>query len=297
MIPGPIAIFDLDRTMHAGSGLGVFARHAFRAKFIGADRMVKSFVHDLVFRRGASTDGHISTIAAFALEMAGGKTLDELQPIVAATTSEIVESVRVPMRAVLELHREAGHCCVLLSASPQQLVGPIADALGFDYGIGTLIEEADGVLTGKIVPPMCYGEEKLTRLRAEIGWPPADIHPNPRPHQRSDQHSYPRPGPRLDQRADHRTAPVAVGSTVRRSGAPHAESLPSGPEPAATAPATLAARPGSTGATTYAYADSMSDLPLLEAVQLPFVVAPDRKLRELAQNREWPILDLVDSQT
>lgn len=229
--------------MHAGSGLGVLARHAFRAKFIGPDRMIKSFVHDLVFRRGASTDGHINTIAEFALDMAGGKTLDELAPIIAATTDEIVESVREPMKAVLELHRNAGHSCVLLSASPQQLVGPIADALGFDYGIGTLIEDIDGVLTGKIIPPMCYGDEKLTRLRAEIGWPLPDC--------RSDRGR---------------------------------------PEPGRT---TLALRPGSTSATTtYAYADSMSDLPLLEAVEVPFVVAPDRKLRDLAEARNWPILDV-----
>ena len=89
MIPGPIAIFDLDRTMHAGSGLGVLSRHAFRAKFISGERMARSFVHDFVFRKGASTDGHINSIAEFALEMGGGKSLHELEPIIEATTTEI----------------------------------------------------------------------------------------------------------------------------------------------------------------------------------------------------------------
>ena len=222
MIPGPIAIFDLDRTMHAGSGLGVLARHAFRSKFIGPDRMVRSFAHDLVFRRGASTDGHINTIAEFALDLGGGKSLDELEPILDATATEIVDSVRVPMKGVLELHRQAGHRCVLLSASPQTLVTRIADSLGFDVGIGTIIEDDDGILTGRIVPPMCYGEGKLERLVDVLDWPGAERRSTP----------------------------------------------------------------------SYAYADSMSDLPLLEAVEVPVVVAPDRKLRRIAEERSWSILDV-----
>jgi HAD superfamily hydrolase (TIGR01490 family) len=222
VIPGSIAVFDLDRTMHAGSGLGVLARYAFQSNFISAERMARSFAHDLVFRKGRSSDGHINSIAEFALELGGGKSLTELEPIIQATTAEIVETIRVPMRAVLELHRTAGHRCVLLSASPQQLVARIAVSLGFDCGIGTLIEDDAGVLTGKIVPPMCYGEGKLERLRTELGWP---------------------------------------GTTSRFT-------------------------------RSYAYADSMSDLPLLEAVDAPFAVAPDRKLRRLADERSWPILDV-----
>jgi phosphoserine phosphatase len=103
-------------------------------------------------------------------------------------------------------------------------VDRIADSLGFDRGIGTVIEDDDGVLTGSIVPPMCYGDGKLERLSAELGWPDASC----------------------------------------RSGV----------------------------TTSFAYADSMSDLPLLEAVDAPFAVAPDRKLRKLAGERNWPILDV-----
>jgi HAD superfamily hydrolase (TIGR01490 family) len=43
------------------------------------------------------------------------------------------------------------------------------------------------------------------------------------------------------------------------------------------------------GAST-AYSDSASDLPFLEAVGLPVVVNPDRRLRRIARDRGWPIL-------
>ncbi len=41
-----------------------------------------------------------------------------------------------------------------------------------------------------------------------------------------------------------------------------------------------------------AYSDSLSDLPLLEAVGSPVAVNPGRRLRSVARERGWPILDL-----
>ncbi|MFP5069040.1 HAD family hydrolase [Pseudonocardia nantongensis] len=42
-----------------------------------------------------------------------------------------------------------------------------------------------------------------------------------------------------------------------------------------------------------AYTDSITDLPLLEAVGLPAVVNPDRELRRIARERGWPVLAFV----
>ncbi|MBK7992569.1 MAG: HAD family phosphatase [Blastocatellia bacterium] len=43
---------------------------------------------------------------------------------------------------------------------------------------------------------------------------------------------------------------------------------------------------------SYAYTDSMSDLPMLSVVGHPAVVNPDRRLRVTALHHDWPILDL-----
>lgn len=42
------------------------------------------------------------------------------------------------------------------------------------------------------------------------------------------------------------------------------------------------------------YSDSMNDVPLLEKVQHPVATNPDDRLRALAHERFWPILDLFD---
>jgi len=44
-----------------------------------------------------------------------------------------------------------------------------------------------------------------------------------------------------------------------------------------------------------AYSDSFSDLPMLEVVGFPAAVNPDRRLRRIALDRGWPVLDLQGS--
>jgi len=52
----------------------------------------------------------------------------------------------------------------------------------------------------------------------------------------------------------------------------------------------LASARGYRLADCYAYSDSVTDLPMLEAVGHPRVVNPDRALRRIARDRDWPVL-------
>ncbi|OLF15842.1 HAD-IB family hydrolase [Actinophytocola xanthii] len=61
----------------------------------------------------------------------------------------------------------------------------------------------------------------------------------------------------------------------------------------ATAIKELAAEEGYDLAASHAYSDSITDLPMLEAVGHPTVVNPDRGLRALALERGWPILEFT----
>lgn len=58
----------------------------------------------------------------------------------------------------------------------------------------------------------------------------------------------------------------------------------------AEAVAELAAAEGYDLARSYAYSDSITDVPLLEAVGHPYAVNPDRALRREAAERDWPVL-------
>jgi HAD superfamily hydrolase (TIGR01490 family) len=52
---------------------------------------------------------------------------------------------------------------------------------------------------------------------------------------------------------------------------------------------TLAASTGIDLGASAAYSDSINDLPLLEAVGRPHTVNPDRRLRQVASKRSWPV--------
>jgi HAD superfamily hydrolase (TIGR01490 family) len=61
----------------------------------------------------------------------------------------------------------------------------------------------------------------------------------------------------------------------------------------AQAAAVIAAERGVPLADCHAYTDSITDLPLLEAVGHPTAVNPDRALRRVAGERGWPVLDFA----
>ena len=55
----------------------------------------------------------------------------------------------------------------------------------------------------------------------------------------------------------------------------------------------LAAAEGIDLASSTAYSDSYSDVPFLEAVGHPVAANPDRKLRRIARERGWPVVDFA----
>lgn len=68
--------------------------------------------------------------------------------------------------AQLAWHRSQGHCCVMVSASPDIYLKRVAKELGFDALLCTEMAVVDGQLTGLMKTPNCYGEQKVLRLKA-----------------------------------------------------------------------------------------------------------------------------------
>ncbi|WP_435770279.1 HAD family hydrolase [Nocardioides sp. SYSU DS0651] len=64
-------------------------------------------------------------------------------------------------------------------------------------------------------------------------------------------------------------------------------------EEKATAIRALAEERGYDLARSYGYSDSITDVPMLEAVGHPHAVNPDKELRKVAVSREWPVLEFT----
>ena len=68
--------------------------------------------------------------------------------------------------AQLAEHQQAGHCCVMVSASPDSYLKRVAKQLGFDALLCTEMAIESERLTGLMKTPNCHGEQKVLRLKA-----------------------------------------------------------------------------------------------------------------------------------
>jgi HAD superfamily hydrolase (TIGR01490 family) len=69
------------------------------------------------------------------------------------------------MLALMEKHRSEGDKVLLLSGMFQEFLEVEGERLGADYVIGTRLDLKDGVYSGKIIKPLCFGENKAKLLQ------------------------------------------------------------------------------------------------------------------------------------
>jgi len=217
---GPAAaFFDLDRTLISGSSTFVFGIAAWRADMLPSSEFTRDALAAIAFKLRGDKGGDVAeTVRSRILGAVTGLSQDSLIGLNEAIVPKLLERVRPESKQLLDLHRRQGRATYIVSASPKELVEPLAKALGMTDGIGTVSEVVDGHYTGKLVGPFCYGPGKVEAIHDIARWEGLDL------------------------------------------------------------------------GQCYAYSDSISDLPMLEAVGHPVAVNPDGRLNSIARQRGWPIV-------
>jgi HAD superfamily hydrolase (TIGR01490 family) len=77
----------------------------------------------------------------------------------------IFESLRNDVIEILDQHKQRGDTVVIVSGAFSGLVEIVGKRLGVPNVIGTKLEVIDGKHTGRIVEPMCFGENKVKLLK------------------------------------------------------------------------------------------------------------------------------------
>ena len=85
---------------------------------------------------------------------------------VRAVSDEIVQSKLMPalrpdVVAVMRQHQAAGHPVLLVSTMFDSITGALADHLGVEAGLGSIVEMRDGACAGRIAGETCSGGRKL----------------------------------------------------------------------------------------------------------------------------------------
>jgi HAD superfamily hydrolase (TIGR01490 family) len=98
------------------------------------------------------------------LSAAGGAKQTDLLALNEIVLPELLGLIRPEARALLEQHHAAGRETWIVSASPIEIVEPLAIALEMTGGIGTRGEVDNGVYTGRLAGPFCYGPGKAEAI-------------------------------------------------------------------------------------------------------------------------------------
>jgi HAD superfamily hydrolase (TIGR01490 family) len=167
------AFFDLDRTLISGSSAFPFGIAAWRNQLIPTGELVSDGLNALTFKLVGATDERSEAVRDRILHAVAGAQQAELLALNEQIIPGILEKVRPESRGLIEMHHEAGRETWIVSASPIELVDPLAKALGMTGAIATRSEVRDGRYTGCLDGPFVYGEgkrEAIEMLADERGY-------------------------------------------------------------------------------------------------------------------------------
>jgi HAD superfamily hydrolase (TIGR01490 family) len=167
------AFFDLDRTLIGGSSAFYFGIAAWRNKLIPTGELLSDAANAITFKLFGATDERSEAVRDRILHAVEGAEQAQLLALNEEIIPRVLEEVRPESRGLIDMHHEAGRDCWIVSASPVELVDPLAKALGMEGGLGTVSEVVDGRYSGRLDGPFLYGEgkaEAIEKLAAERGY-------------------------------------------------------------------------------------------------------------------------------
>ncbi|HMK96966.1 MAG TPA: HAD-IB family hydrolase [Acidimicrobiales bacterium] len=212
------AFFDLDKTVIAKASIMAFSRPFYQEGLLTRRVLARGIWGHLVFLRFGASAQTLERLRLRMLALTEGWEQERVRRIVAETLIQVVGPITY--KEALDLiaeHQVAGRRVYIVSAAPEEIVGPLARYLGAEGAIATQAAVDGGRYTGKLLT-YAFGAEKAATIRQ------------------------------------------------------------------------LAERDGLDLTESWAYSDSATDVPMLEAVGHPVAVNPDRALRRTAQMRGWPVL-------
>lgn len=160
------AFFDLDRTLIAGSSAFALATAARSMKMMPTHELVRDALTAATFKfRGDHDRSAADNARDRILGFVTGQRQDDLLALNEQVLPALLGKIRPEARRLVDIHRHAGRGTYIVSAAPQEIVEPLAVSLGMTAGIGTKGVVEDGVYTGELDGPFCYGDGKLEAIR------------------------------------------------------------------------------------------------------------------------------------
>jgi len=153
------AFFDFDGTLIAGFSATVFLKEQLRRGDLSVYEFLELLAAVTQFSLGGmGFSGLMSTAAQL---MRGIREADYIAFGEELYEQQIARKVYPESRALVQAHMARGHTVAVISSATPYQVEPVARELGIEHVICSRYEVKDGVFTGGIVRPLCFGQGKV----------------------------------------------------------------------------------------------------------------------------------------
>ncbi|WP_421211805.1 HAD family hydrolase [Aeromonas enteropelogenes] len=157
-----LALFDLDETLIAGDSASLWLEYMVTEELAPAGMIAEEQAMMSLYHQG-KMDMH--QYMAFTLQPLAGKSRQWLDPLCARFAEQVLRERIYPEGVErIEWHRKRGDELVLISASGEHLVAPMAQMLGMDHCVAILLDEEAGMLTGQTRGTLSFREGKVARI-------------------------------------------------------------------------------------------------------------------------------------
>ncbi len=159
------AFFDLDKTVIAKSSTLAFSKPFFDQGLLTRRSVLKSSYAQFLFTLSGADHDQMDRMRTHLTNMCSGWDVEQVKSIVNETLHDIVTPLVFAEAAdLIAGHKLCGRDVVVVSASGEEIVAPIARALGATHAMATRMVVADGKYTGEVAF-YCYGEGKVQAIR------------------------------------------------------------------------------------------------------------------------------------
>jgi HAD superfamily hydrolase (TIGR01490 family) len=159
------AFFDLEKTVIARSSTLAFSKPFFDQGLISRRTVLKSSYAQFLFLLAGADHDQMDRMRTHLTNMASGWDVEQVKAVVGEALHDIVTPLVFAEAAELIAdHKLCGRDVVVVSASGEEIVGPIARALGATHAMATRMVVKDGKYTGEVAFD-CFGEGKVQAIR------------------------------------------------------------------------------------------------------------------------------------
>lgn len=146
------AFFDLDKTVIAKASIAAFGRPFRRGGLVNRRVLLRAAVSHLLYLQFGADQQRLERIRESMLAVTKGWDRDRVREIVRETLLQTIEPlIYNEALELMEEHRRHGDRIYLVSASPEEIVLPLAELLGADGAIASRGQvDEEGRYTGRL---------------------------------------------------------------------------------------------------------------------------------------------------